>query len=163
MKEHGHTTVHLAQNPDGTCKRTVTIIEYGALLKLVAKPKRKLFTDRQGNLCTSKFPGAAASRVLYLGLQPGGEFCFGRDIEDATLFTHASHVLSRLIDMVQINCEHCAAVEIGNDRQASRVKLPRRTAFQIASLKAKAKADRTGRPIPITVPSQGKPASVQDH
>lgn len=116
MKEYGHTTVHLAQNPDGTCKRTVTIIEYGVLLKLVAKPKRKLFTDRQGNLCTSKFPGAAASRVLYLRIQPGGEFCFGRDIEDATLFTHASHVLSRLIDMVHINSEHCAAVEIGNDR-----------------------------------------------
>ncbi len=162
MEEHGHTTVHLAQKPDGTCKRTVTIIEYGAFLKLVAKPKRKLFTDRHGDLCTSKFPGAATSQVLYLRIQPGGEFLFGRHIEDATLFTNASHVLSRLIDMVQINCEHCAAIEIGNDRQASRVKLPHRTAFQIASLKAKAKADSTGRPVPILVPSQGKPASVQD-
>ena len=162
MEAHGHTTVHLAQNADGTCKRTVTIIEYGALLKLVARPKRMLFTDRQGNLCTSKFPGATASRVLYLSIQPAGEFCFRRDVEDATLFTNAAHVLSRVIDMVQINCEHCAAVEIGNDRQASRVKLPQRTAFQNASLKAKAKADRTGRPVPITVSGQGKPPSIQD-
>lgn len=155
MEERNYATVHVAQNPNGTCKRTVTIVEYGSPLKLTAKPGRKLFTDRQGNLCTSKFPGAAASRVLYLQLQPHGQFCFSGNIEEATLFTSASHVLSRVIDMVQINCEHCAAIEIGNDRRATGVEMPQRTDFQRASLKAKAKADRTGRAVPITVPNRG--------
>lgn len=155
MEERNYATVHVAQNPNGTCKRTVTIVEYGSPLKLTAKPGRKLFTDRQGNLCTSKFPGPAASRVLYLQLQPHGQFRFSRNIEDATLFTSASHVLSRVIDMVQINCEYCAAIETGNDQRATRVELPQRTDFQNASLKAKAKADRTGRPVPIPIPKRG--------
>ena len=152
MKEPNHTTVHVAQNPNGTCKRTVTIVEYGSPLKLVAEPRRKLFADRQGNLCTSKFPRAVASRVLYLQQRPDGRFCFSRHLEDATLFANASHVLPRAIDMVQINCEHCAAIEIGNERRAITVNLPQRTPFQIASLRAKAKADRTGLPVPITIP-----------
>ena len=155
MEERNYATVHVAQNPYGTCDRTVTIVEHGSPLRLAARPRRKLFTDRQGNLCTSKFPGAAASRVLYLQLQPHGQFCFSGNIEDATLFTSASHVLSRVIDMVQINCEHCAAIEIGNDQRAVRVELPQRTDFQNASLKAKAKADRTGRPVPIPIPKRG--------
>ncbi len=155
MEERNYATVHVAQNPDGTCKRTVTIVEHGSPLKLAARPRRKLFTDRRGNLCTSKFPGPAASRVLYLQLQPDGQFRFSRNIEDATLFTSASHVLSRVIDMVQINCEYCAAIETGNDQRATRVELPQRTDFQNASLKAKAKADRTGRPVPIPIPKRG--------
>jgi len=155
MEERNYATVHVAQNPDGTCNRMVTIVEYGSPLRLTAKPRRKLFTDRRGNLCTSKFPGATASRVLYLQLQPDGQFRFSRNIEDATLFTSASHVLSRVIDMVQINCEYCAAIETGNDQRATRVELPQRTDFQIASLKAKAKADRTSRPVPIPIPKRG--------
>ena len=61
-------------------------------------------------------------------------------------------MVPRVIDMVQINCEHCAAIEIGNERRAITVNLPQRTPFQIASLRAKAKADRTGLPVPITIP-----------
>ncbi|HTS69555.1 MAG TPA: hypothetical protein VMO17_11275 [Terriglobia bacterium] len=155
MEERNHASVLVAQSPDGTCKRTVTIVEYGSPLRLAAKPGRKLFTDRQANLCTAKFPGAVASRVLYLQLRPDGQFCFSGNIEDATLFTSASHVISRVIPMVQINCEHCAAIEIGNDQRTTRVELPQRTDFQSASLKAKAKADRTGRLVPITVPKPG--------
>jgi len=155
MEERNYASVHVAQNPDGTAKRTVTIVEHGSPLRLAAKPRRKLFTDRQGNLCTSKFPGAVASRVLYLQLQPDGQFHFGREIEDAALLTSTSHVLSRVIDMVQINCEHCAAIEIGNDQRAVRVELPQRTDFQNASLKAKAEADRTGRAVLITIPKRG--------
>lgn len=152
MEEHHRTTVHVTQIPDGTCKRTITIVEDGSALKLVAKRGHKLFTDEQGNLCTSKFRRAVASRGLYLQIQPDGRFLFRRDIDDATLFSEASHVLSRVIDMVQINCEHCAAIEIGNDRHAARVTPPKRTPFQIASLMAKVKADRTGRSAVITLP-----------
>ena len=40
MEEHSHTTVHVARNPDGTCRRSVTIVEHGSFLKLVAKEGR---------------------------------------------------------------------------------------------------------------------------
>ena len=149
MEPHSQTTVHVTQSLDGTCNRTITIIEGGSPLKLVAKRGHKLFTDKQGNLCTSKFHGAVASREIYLQIQPTGQFSFRREIADATLFSDVSGVLQRVIDMVQINCEHCAALEIGNEYHAVRVNPPKRTPFQIASLKAKLKADKTGQMVPI--------------
>jgi len=152
MEPHSQTTVHVTQSLDGTCNRTVTIIEGGSPLKLVAKRGHKLFTDKQGNLCTSKFHGAVASRELYLQIQPTGQFHFSRDIEDATLFNDVSRVLKRVIDMVQINCEYCAALEIGNEHHAVKVNPPKRTPFQIASLKAKVKADRTGQMVAVISP-----------
>ena len=110
-----------------------------------------MFTDKQGNLCTSKFRGAVASRDLYLQVQPAGQFRFSGNIEDATLFRDASRLLQRVIDMVQINCEHCAAIEIGNEHHAAKVNLPERTPFQLASLKAKVKADRIGQMVAVIV------------
>jgi hypothetical protein len=152
MAAHSLTTVHLTQSLHGTCRRTIAIIEDGYSLRLVANRGHKLFTDKRGNLCTSKFHGAVASRKLYLQIQHTGEFLFRRDIEDATLFSDASRVLQRVIDMAQINCEHWAAIEIGNERLAAKVNAPKRTPFQLASLKAKAKADRTGKMVAIIVP-----------
>jgi hypothetical protein len=151
MEAHGHTTIHVSQSLDGTCNRTITIIERGSPLRLAAKRGHKLFTDKQGNLCTSKFRGAVASRDLYLQVQPAGQFRFSGNIEDATLFRDASRLLQRVIDMVQINCEHCAAIEIGNERHAAKVNLPERTPFQLASLKAKVKVDRTGQMVAVIV------------
>ena len=159
MEAHSQTTVHVTQSLDGTCNRTTTIIEGGSTLRLVAKRGHNLFADKQGNLCTSKFHGAVASRELYLQIQPAGEFCFRRDIEDATLFRDVSRVLQRVIDMVQINCEHWAAIEIGNERHAAQVNLPERTPFQLASLKAKVKVDRTGQMVAVIVsPRRGMTA-----
>ena len=66
-------------------------------------------------------------------------------------------MLQRVIDMVQINCEHCAAIEIGNERHAAKVNPPERTPFQIASLKAKAKADKTGQMmVAVIIPKERK-------
>ena len=84
-----------------------------------------------------------------------------RDIEDATLFRDVSRVLQRVIDMVQINCEHWAAIEIGNERHAAKVIPPKRTPFQIASLKAKVKADRTGQMVPIITNNKFSPEDRQ--
>ena len=122
---------------------------------MAAKRGHKLFTDKLGNLCTSDLRGAVASRELYLQIQHTGEFLFRRDIEDATLFSDASRVLQRLIDMVQVNCEHWAAIEIGNERHATKVSTPKRTPFQIASLNAKVQADRTGQMVAIIIPKTG--------
>ena len=71
MEAHSQTTVHVTQSLDGTCSRTTTIIEGGSPLKLVAKRGHKLFADKQGNLCTSKFHGAVASRESLLADSAG--------------------------------------------------------------------------------------------
>jgi hypothetical protein len=73
MEAHSHTTIHVSQSLDGTCNRTITIIERGSPLRLAAKRGHKLFTDKQGNLCTSKLREAIASRDLYLQVQPAGQ------------------------------------------------------------------------------------------
>jgi len=76
---------------------------------------------------------------------------FACSIGHATLLADPGQLLRRVIEMVQINCEHCARVEIGNEHQALKIRLPQRTPYQTASLKAKMKADRTGRPVPISL------------
>lgn len=144
----GKTTTYLTQRSDGSCKRTTTTVEHGEPLGLVAKRGHDLFIDKQGNLCTSRCHGAQASRRLYLVLD-GPEMRFTCSIGHAALLPDPSQILQRVIEMVQINCEHCARLEIGNGHQALKITLPRRTPYQMASLKAKMKADRTGRPVPI--------------
>lgn len=151
MDEHcrGKTTAYLTQRLDGTCKRIKTTIEHGTPLGLVAKRGNDLFIDKKGNLCTSRCREAQASRRLYLVFE-GPEMRFTCSIGHATLLPDPSHLLQRIIEMVQITCEHCARIEVGNEHQALKFKLPRRTPHQTASLKAKMKADRTGRPVPIS-------------
>lgn len=147
---HGKTTTYLTQRLDGSCKRTTATVEYGTPLALVAKRGCDLFIDKAGNLCTCRCHGAKASRRLYLAME-GPEMRFACSIGHAALFPDPSQLLQRVIEMVQINCEHCARLEIGNKRQALKLTLPRRTPYQMASLKAKMKADRIGRPVPISL------------
>lgn len=150
MDEHcrGKTTTYLTQCVDGSCKRTTTTVERGTPLCLVAQRGHDLFIDKEGNPCTSHYHGAQASRRLYLVMQEA-EMRFTCSIGHATLLSDPGQLLQRIIDMVQINCEHCARIEIGNDHYAVKVTLPRRTPYQLASLKAKMKADRTGRPVAV--------------
>lgn len=152
MDEHcrGKTTTYLKQCLDGSCQRTTTTIERGTPLGLVAKRGHDLFIDKNGNLCTSRCREAQASRRLYL-VMDGPEMHFTSSIGDATLLADPGPPLQRVIEMVQINCEDCARIEIGNEHQALKIALPRRTPHQMASLKAKMKADRTGRPVPISL------------
>lgn len=152
---HGETTKYLTQGLDGSCKRTITTVKQGTPLGLVAKRGRDLFIDKNGDLCTSRGHQAQASRRLYLVLK-GTELRFDCSITHATLLADPHQVLQRVIDMVQINCEHCARIEIGNEHQRLKITLPRRTPRQIASLKAKMKADRTGRPVPISLQGKGR-------
>lgn len=156
MDEHcrGKTTTYLTQCLDGSCKRTTTTVEYGTPLGLVARRGHDLFTDKQGNLCTSRCHEAQASRRLYLVME-GSEMRFTCSIGHATLLADPSQLLQRVIEMVQINCEHCARIELGNEHQALKITLPGRTSHQSASLKAKMKADRTGRPVPISPSKRG--------
>lgn len=151
MGEHhrSKTTTYLTQCLDGSCKRTTTTVEHGTPLGLVAKRGHDLFTDKKGSLCTARCHEAQASRRLYL-VPEGSEIRFTCSIGHATLLADPSQLLQRVIGMVQINSEHCARIEIGNEHEALKIKLPRRTPHQIASLKAKMKADRTGRPVPIS-------------
>lgn len=150
MEEHcrGKTTTYLTPSRDGTCKRTTATVEHGTPLALAAKRGHDLFIDKDGNLCTSHYHGAQASRRLYLILQ-GVQMRFVCSIGHATLLSDPSQLLQRIIEMVQINCEHCARIEIGNEHHTVKVMLPRRTAYQTASLKAKMKADRTGRAVAV--------------
>lgn len=148
-RDRGKTTMSLTQCSDGSCRRTTTRVELGTPLGLVAKQGHDLFIDTHGNLCTSRCHEAQASRRLYL-VREGPEMRFTCSIGHATLLADPSQLLQRVIEMVQINCEHCARIEIGNEHQALKVALPRRTSHQSASLKAKMKADRTGRPVPIS-------------
>lgn len=37
MEAHSHTTIHVSQSLDGTCNRTITIIEGSSPLRLAAK------------------------------------------------------------------------------------------------------------------------------
>lgn len=156
----GRTKTHLTQRLDGSCKRTTTTVEHGTPLGLVAKRRHDLFIDMNGNLCTSRCHQAQASRRLYL-VMDGSEMRFTCSIGHATLLADPGQLLQRVIEMVQINCEHCARVEIGNEHQALKVTLPQRTPHQIASLKAKMQADRTGRPVPISVRRRGDPTFSQ--
>lgn len=155
MDEHcrGNTTTYLTQHLDGSCKRTTATVEHGTPLGLVAKRAHDLFIDKKGNLCTSRCPEARASRRLYLVLE-GPEMRFTRSIGHATLLPDPSQLLQRVSEMVQINCEHCAWLKIGNEHQALKITLPRRTPYQMTSMKAKMKADRTGRPVPISLHSK---------
>lgn len=150
---HGKTTTYLTQRLDGSCKRTTTTAEHGTPLGLVAKRRHDLFIDKEGNLCTARCHGSQASRRLYLVME-GPEMRFTCSIGHATLLPDPSQLLQRVIEMAQINCEHCALLEIGNEHQALKITLPRRTPYQMASLKAKMKADRTGRPVPISLHSK---------
>lgn len=158
MDEHcrGNTTEYLTRRLDGSCKRTTATVEHGTPIGLVAKRAHDLFIDKKGNLCTSRCPEARASRRLYLVLE-GPEMRFTRSIGHATLLADPSQLLQRVIEMVQINCEHCGQIEIGNEHRALKITLTRRTPHQIASLRAKMKADRTGRPVSISL--QNKKAS----
>lgn len=155
MDEHCHakTTTDLTERLDGSCKRTTTTIERGTPLGLVAKRGHDLFIDKNGNLCTSRRHEAQASRRLYLVME-GPEMRFTCSIGHAALLADPSQLLQRVIEMVQINCEHCARIEIGNEHQALKITLPRRTPHQMASLKAKIKADKTGTPVPISLQSK---------
>lgn len=157
----GKTTTYRTQRLDGSCKRTTTTVEHGTPLGLAAKRGRDLFIDKEGNLCTSRCHGAQASRGMYLVLE-GLDIRFTGSIGHATLLPDPSQLLERVIEMVQINCEHCARLEIGNEREALKIALPPRTPYQTASLKAKMKADRTGRPVPIRCagPALRAPAAV---
>ena len=147
---HGKTTTYLKQRLDGSCKRTATIVEHGTSLGLVSKRGHDLFIDKEGNLRTSRCHGAQTSRRLYLVME-GPVMRFTCSIGHATLLPDPSQLLQRVIEMVQINAEHCAWLEIGNEHQALKITLPRRTPYQMASLKAKIEADRTGRPVPIAL------------
>ncbi len=153
---HGKTTTYLTQCLDGSCKRTTTSVEHGTALGLIARRGHDLFIDKDGNLCTSRCHGAQASRRLYLVID-GSELRFTPSIGRATLFPEPNHVLQRVIEMVQINCEHCARIEIGNEHQALKITLPRRSPHQTASLKAKMEADRTGRAVPISPRGSSRP------
>ena len=150
MDEHcrGKTTTYLTPSRDGPCKRTTATVEHGTPLALVAKRGHYLFIDKDGNLCTSHYHGAQASRRLYLVMQEA-QMRFTGSIGHATLLSDPSQRLQRIIEMVQINCEHCARIEIGNDHRTVKVTVPRRTPYQVASLRAKMKADRTGRPVAV--------------
>jgi len=158
MDEHsrGTTTRYVTQCLNGSCKRTTTSVEHGTALGLVAKRGRDLFIDKHGNLCTSRCHRAQASPRLYL-VMDGPELRFTRSIGYATLFPEPSQLLQRVIEMVQINCEFCARIEIGNEHHALKITLPRRSSHQTASLKAKMKADKTGRPVPILPRSRSRP------
>ena len=104
---HGKTTTYLTQRLDGSCKRTTTTVEHGTPLGLVAKRRHDLFIDKEGNLCTSRCHEAQASRRLYLVME-GPEMRFTCSIGHATLLPDPSQLFQRVIEMVQINCEHCA-------------------------------------------------------
>lgn len=153
MDDHAleKATTYLTQCLDGSCKRTTTSVEHGTALGLVAKRGHDLFTDKEGNLCTSRCLGARASRRPYL-VMDGTEMRFTPSNGQATLFPEPSHLLQGVVELVQINCEFCARIEIGNEHQAVKIAPPRRSSHQAASLKAKMKADRTGRPVPISRP-----------
>lgn len=144
----GQITTRLTQYQNGSCRRTTIVVEHGVPLGLVAKCRHPLFINAEGNLCTSGYYARRACRRLYLRLD-GSEIRFTDSIGQAALLTTPNQWLPRLIEMIQINCENCARLEIGNKHQALKIKLPPRTAFQTASLKAKVKADKTGRPVPV--------------
>lgn len=78
--------------------------------------KDDLFIDKKGNLCTSRCHEAQASRRLYLVLE-GSEMRFTCSIGHATLLSDPSQLLQRVIEMVQINCEHCARIELGTSTE----------------------------------------------
>jgi hypothetical protein len=51
--------------------------------------------------------------------------------------------------MLMNNTAACFHIEIGNEKNAQKIELPKHTARQQASLKAITRANRTGRPVTI--------------
>jgi hypothetical protein len=132
-------------------KRTTKITETGRALMLVAKPRRKLCI-RNGVLCPRPCHGSQAHKRLFLRLPdaptPGPE-TFVDSAKEATLLAYPENSVPRIVEMLLINTDACSHIEVGNTKVAQRINLPRATQRQLVSLKARAKADRTGRPQPV--------------
>jgi len=140
--------IHVTERKDGSFKRVTTTTNTGRALMLVAKPGRKFYT-RAGTLCPSNRPGFVASGRLFLRVPEAGPEEFVTSIAHATPLPSPENWLARIIEMVQINTDACSHIEIGNTRASQRIEIPPATKRQLASLQARKKADRTGRPQPI--------------
>jgi hypothetical protein len=132
-------------------KRTTKITETGRALMLVAKPRRKLCA-RNGALCPRPCYGSQSHKRLFLHLPEAPALdpeTFVASAKEAALLAHPENWVARIIEMLLINTDACSHIEVGNTKISERISLPRATQRQLASLKARAKADRTGRPQTI--------------
>ena len=140
--------IHVTESKDGSLKRVTTTINTGRALMLVAKPGKEFYI-RNGTLSPCRHPGSIASARLFLRVPEAGPEEFVTSIAHATPLPFPENWLPRIIEMVQINTGVCSHIEIGNTRASRRIEVPPATKRQLASLRARKKADRTGRPQPV--------------
>jgi hypothetical protein len=147
--------ITVRQCANGRTVKTTRFREVGFAISIVAKEGKQLFA-RAGVICPTAHSTAIPAKRFYVCLRPLGEVKFlGTDllldasIGNATLFPKPLSILPSLVEMLMNNTAACSHIEIGNEKNAQKIELPKHTARQQASLKAITRANRTGRPVTI--------------